>query len=289
MSKTVGGTAETIRSQTVGVIGLGRMGGPMARHLTRGGYRVVGFDTGDIAAATADCLAEILADPESVGRAAFMTLVVVPGDEDVRSVCLAPNGLFAADLAGSLVGICSSVRPETVAALDQPARRANAGLLDIPLTKGVRAAEAGTMTILAGGEPSTLERARPVLECFATAVHHVGALGAGQVAKTVNNILLWSNMVAMAEALQLGAALGLTPATLRTALGDCSADSWVLREFDRIIPTWPRKDMDIAVSLAGDAGLTLPVLAAVGHAVPGYDRATLDRILAAEPGRQSEN
>lgn len=268
------------RPSTVGVIGLGRMGGPMARHLVGGGYRVVGFDTGDIAARTAACLAETLANPASIGRAAFITLVVVPDDEDVRAVCLGPDGLFSVDLAGGIVGICSSVRPETIRALAGPARQAGAELLDIPLTKGVRAAESGTMTVLAGGRPAVLAQARPVLDCFATAVHHVGALGDGQAAKTVNNVLLWSNMVSMAEALRLGASLGVSPRTLRGALADCSADSWVLREFDRIRPTWPRKDMDIALSLAEQAGLTLPVLAEVARAVPDYDRTAMDRILA---------
>ncbi len=289
MSETSAGTAATSRPQTVGVVGLGRMGGPMAQHLARGGYRVIGFDTADAAAQTATCLAATLADAVSVGRASFMTLVVVPDDADVRSVCLGPTGLFSADLAGGVVGICSSVRPETIVSLAGPARHANAELLDIPLTKGVRAAESGTMTVLAGGEPAVLARARPVLECFATAVHHVGELGAGQAAKTVNNVVLWSTMVSMAEALRLGASLGVSPVTLRRALGDCSADSWVLREFDRIVPTWPRKDMDIALSLAAQTGLTLPVLAAVTHAIAEYDRVALDRILAAEPNQKAED
>lgn len=287
MSETAGDPKDATRPYTVGMIGLGRMGGPMAYHLARGGYRVVGFDSGDIAAQTAACLSEVMADPASVGHAAFITFVVVPDDEAVRAVCLGSHGLFSTGLAGGIVGICSSVRPETIRSLAEPARQADAELLDIPLTKGVRAAEAGSMTVLAGGGSAVLARAQPVLDCFATTVHHVGGLGDGQTAKTVNNVLLWSNMVSMAEALRLGAALGVPPRILRGALADCSADSWVLREFDRIQPTWPRKDMDIALSLAEQAGLTLPALAEVARTVPDYDRTALDRILTNEQGRNT--
>lgn len=271
-------------ASTAGVIGLGAMGAPMSAHMVRAGFKVVGCDPDAAARARVAPAVECLPNASAVARRALLALVIVPTDDDVVGVCTGDGGLFAADGAGRIVAICSSVRPETVRALEQPAARAGYGLLDIPLTKGVRAAEAGTMTLLAGGDAGVLRRAMPFLECFSAAVHHVGGLGAGQIAKTVNNLLLWANMVAVAEALNLASRLGAAPEPLRAAMQDCSADSWVLREFGRIVPTWPAKDMQNALAMAAAAGVDLPLMQTVAREVGAYDVRTLERILA---GRQA--
>jgi len=270
---------------TAGLIGLGAMGAPMAAHVARAGFTVVGCDP-DAAARrrTADVVGH-LPSPSAVARRAELTLVIVPTDDDVMQVCAGKDGLFTVDGMGRIVAICSSVRPETIHALERPATQAGFDLLDVPLTKGVRAAEAGTMTLLAGGDAGVLARATPVFECFSAAVHHVGGLGAGQVAKTVNNLLLWSNMVAVAEALTLAAKLGASPEAMCRAMQDCSADSWVLREFGRIVPTWPAKDMQNALAMAKGSGIDLPLMQAVAREVGVYDRRALARILKGDkPG-----
>ncbi len=254
----------------------------MARHLVRAGFRVSGYDPDRAARRRVADMVTCLASPAAVAESAALTLVIVPTDTDVLAACRGNDGLFAADGTGRIVAICSSVRPDTVRALEQPAGRAGFDLLDLPLTKGVRAAEAGTITLLAGGDAEILRRAIPFLTCFSAGIHHVGGLGAGQVAKTVNNLLLWSGMVAVAEALRLGARLGTDPAVLREAMQDCSADSWVLREFDRIVPTWPAKDMENALATAAAAGIDLPLMAVVAAQVGAYDRNVLNRILAGE-------
>ncbi len=270
----------TATENTVGVIGLGRMGGPMAGHLARGGYAVTGYDPD--AAASKAAVADCLASPAEVMRRSFMALVIVPGDEDVISVCTGPDGLFSGDAAGRIVGICSSVRKETIDSLAEPAGAAGVDLLDMPLTKGVQAAIDADMTILVGGDSAVLDRARAVLGCFATAVHHVGGLGAGQVVKTVNNLLLWSAMVAVSESLKFGSALGVSPNALLPALKDCSADSWVLRQYADMQPTWPVKDMENALAMAEQAGLTMPLMDEVARVVGDYDRTAMDKILNGE-------
>lgn len=269
---------------TAGVIGLGAMGTPMARHMVRAGFRVTAYDPDPAAGRRVADSVACLENPAAVARSAALSLVVVPTDDDVLAACTGSGGLFAADGTGRIVAICSSVRPETVRALADPASRAGFELLDLPLTKGARAAEAGTMTLLAGGDAGVLQRAWPFLECFSSAIHHVGGLGTGQIAKTVNNLLLWSGLVAAAEALQLAARLGADPAVLRTAMRDCSADSWVLREFERIVPTWPAKDMENALAMAAAAGAELPLMNTVAAQVGAYDRDALRRILAGEHG-----
>lgn len=267
---------------TAGVIGLGAMGAPMAAHMVRAGFKVFGYDPDAAARRRTADVVEFLPYPSAVARQAELTLVIVPTDDDVTQVCTGKDGLFSADGTSRVVAICSSVRPETIHALERPATRAGFDLLDVPLTKGVRAAEAGTMTLLAGGDAGVLRRVIPVFQCFSAAVHHVGGLGAGQIGKTVNNLLLWSNMVAVAEALTLAAKLGASPEAMCRAMQDCSADSWVLREFGRIVPTWPGKDMQNALAMAEGAGVDLPLMRAVAREVGAYDRRSLERILKGE-------
>lgn len=270
--------------RTAGVIGLGAMGGPMARHMAEGGFSVVGYDPDPAARDRAGRGIECLPGPAEVARRSLLTLIVVPNDEDVLSVCGGVGGIFSQPGGGRIVAVCSSVRPETIRALEQPAARAGFDLLDVPLTKGVRAAVAGTMTLLAGGDGEALARATPFLECFSTAIHHVGGLGIGQVAKTVNNLLLWSGVVAVAESLRFAARLGADPAILREAMMECSADSWVLREFGRIVPTWPAKDMENALAMAASAGIALPLMNRVAEEIGACDQETLNGILAGEQG-----
>ena len=270
--------------RTAGVIGLGAMGGPMAGHMAEGGFAVVAFDPDPPACERADARVACLATPAEVAQRSHLTLVIVPTDEDVLSACTGIDGIFSQPGGGRIVAVCSSVRPETIRALESPAAAAGFALLDIPLTKGVRAAVAGNLTLLAGGDADALAGARPFLECFSTAIHHVGGLGIGQVAKTVNNLLLWSGVVAVAESLRFATKLGADPAALRDAMMDCSADSWVLREFDRIVPTWPAKDMKNALAMAAAAGIELPLMNRVAEEIGACDQETLNRILAGGQG-----
>lgn len=265
----------------VGVVGVGRMGLPMARRAAAAGFAVTVFDTDparqSAAAAAGLGVAASLGD---LAATAELALVVVPSDEDVLSVCQAPDGLTAMLAPGALLAVCSSVRPETVRAVGEAAAGRGLRPLDLPLVKGIRAAEAGTMTVLAGGAAVDLERARPLLMSFATRVHHLGPVGAAQATKTVNNLLLWANLAAAAEALAFGAAQGLEVGRLRAALADCSADSWVLRELDQIQPVWPRKDLLNALVVAEAAGCALPLTEKVTEVIGKLDRAALDRLLA---------
>ena len=259
-----------------GFVGLGRMGLPMARHAAKAGFPVTGYDID--AAALARCPGDGASSAKAVAAAADVVLVIVPTDEDTVAACLGPDGALAAARPETVVVLCGSLLPETVRRIG--AAGGPAGILDVPLTKGVRAAESGDMTLLVGGETRHLERARPILQSFSTAIHHLGPLGSGQIGKTVNNILLWVNLKAALEALDLGRRLGIAPAAPRRALYDCSADSWVLRELDRIQPTWPGKDLDNAMTLAGTVGLSMPLAERTAAAWPSRDQ--IDKILASE-------
>ena len=266
--------------KSVGLVGVGRMGLPIARHMLAAGFGVIVFDlnAGSVAEAeAAGCrVAESL---PALARASDVVLVLVPTDGDVTTVCSADKGLLAGAGSGTVIALCSSLLPETVMRVADEASALGVRVLDVPLTKGARAARSGTLTLLVGGDEAALEEVRPVLETFSTAIHLVGPVGAGQVVKTINNILLWTNLAALVEALELGARLGVDADRLREVLMDCSADSWVLRALPTIEPTWPGKDMDNALKMAGGAGLALPLANTVRQRMTGFSRGDIDKVL----------
>ncbi len=265
----------------VGIAGVGRMGLPMARHVLAAGFDVVAFDLDSDALGAAEAAgARPAPDPAELARECDVVLVVVPADDDVRAVCLGERGILGAARPGAVIAICSSVLPATVAAVAAQASARGVGVLDAPLTKGVGAAQAGTMTILVGGETAHLDQARAVLECFSEKIHHLGPVGAGQAGKTVNNILLWVQLAAVCEALDLGARLGVPAERMRAALEDCSADSWVLRQLPNITPTWPEKDLENALGMASGVGCPAPITAAVAARAGEFSAAAIGRLLA---------
>ena len=273
----------TLRPQSlrVGLVGAGRMGLPMARHILAAGFALTVFDTDAEALTAAKALGAATCKSLS-GLAANrdVLLVLVPTDEDLRAVCSGEGGLAANARAGTAIVVCSSVLPETVREVAGQAARHGVSVLDAPLTKGVRGAEAGCLTILVGGEAPVLDRVRPVLKSFSTAIHHLGPVGAGQVGKTVNNILLWVHLAAAREALELGARLGVAPERLRAALQDCSADSWVLREMPRIQPTWPVKDLENSLHMAAGVDHAMPLTETVAARAGDFSAEAVRRLLA---------
>ena len=265
------------------------MGRPMARHVAGVGFPVLAFDAhAEAMKGIEEAGIKPAASPTAIAANADFIIVIVPTDEDVLSVCCGGDGLIAGAAPGSIIAVASSVRPETVRAVHDEAGERRIGVLDMPLTKGVRGAEAGDMTLLVGGAEDDLEKARPVMECFSTAIHHLGPVGAAQVAKTVNNLLLWANLVSVFESLEYGGRLGVDPARLRDALLDCSADSWVLRELELIQPTWPAKDMENALRMAKERGLDLPLGEKVAELVAAVDRPAIKRLFAAAEGADSK-
>jgi len=245
----------------VGFVGLGRMGLAKAKHVLKAGYFVSGFDIGSDPLASAEYVGvQTKTSARAVAAASDIIIVIVPSDEDVAAACEGSDGTFAGTKPGSIVVLCSSLKPETVQAMADGAPD-GVSVLDCPSTRGPEAVDAGTLALLVGGDADVLERARPVLETFSEVIHHVGPLGAGQIAKTVNNILLWCNMRTTMEVLGMAKDLGLDPEAMRQAMFDCSGDSWALRRLPKIQPSWPVKDMKNAMVLANQAGTDIPMTA----------------------------
>jgi 3-hydroxyisobutyrate dehydrogenase-like beta-hydroxyacid dehydrogenase len=240
-----------------GVIGLGAMGGPIARHLSTAGIptTVTDLDEAAVEAATTHGAARA-ADPAAVAAAAGVVIVVVATDAQLRDVLTGTQGVFAGARPGTVVLLSSSALPETCRELAAAAPE-GVDVLDAALTGGVRSAEAGRLTLLVGGDPAALDAARPVLPAWTAAVHLLGEVGAGQVGKTVNNLVHWAQISAVAQALELGRRLGGDVPKLRMAMQDSPTDSRTLREMDQMRFTWFEKDITNAEEMAAGTGADL--------------------------------
>lgn len=253
----------------VGIVGLGKMGRPMARHLGRAGFAVLGYDASAAAraAAEADGIA-LAASPGAVASASDFVIVVVGFNSEVEAVMLGRDGIAGAARAGLVVGIASTVAPETMIRLGARLGASGIALLDMPLTRGEGAAEAGGLLVMAGGDAAAFEACRPALASFADTIIHLGALGAGQVGKMVNNLILWACISANHEGLRLGERLGVDPERLRAALIDSSAGNWALKTRPEEAPMpWAEKDMRIVLAEADRVRLSVPLCGVVKEVV----------------------
>ena len=268
--------------QTVGVLGLGAMGAPIVRHLLDAEVPVVVLDLDDRAVSDAvERGAKAVDDAASLGGTSDVVLVIVPSDDDVRSVCLGQAGLLAQVSAGGTVLICSSVRPDTCGLLAEAAP-AGVAVLDAALTGGVRGAVDGTINLLVGGDATALDAVCPQLDPWTKSVHHLGELGAGQVGKTANNLVHWAQICAITEALELGRRWGIGVPALRQALMDGPTDSRTLRELEQMRLTWHAKDLANAVIMADAVAWELPVGRTAQAVMPAITVERLARLLAGD-------
>lgn len=248
----------------IGLVGCGRMGSAIAGHLLAAGWPMTVTDVSPEAVATlVERGAKAAGSPGEVVAASDLTLVVVVDDAQVRQVVRGQIGVLAGAGEGRVVAICSSVRPDTCREMAEAGLRQGIHVVDVALVRGERGAEAGELLLLCGGPEAVIDTCRPAFDAFASDVSRVGDVGAGQVAKTVNNILLWACIRADLEALRLGRALGVEPSVLRSVLALGSGANRPLAEWDRHRLRWPAKDLEAAIALARDAGVDLPLVQAL--------------------------
>jgi 3-hydroxyisobutyrate dehydrogenase-like beta-hydroxyacid dehydrogenase len=263
-----------------GMIGLGAMGLQMARHMAAKGFTVAGFDVAAEPMRRAEALGIALrASPAAVGTQADVVIVMVATDAQVREV-IASSGLLTALPPGAVICIASSVAPETCRELAALAAQKSIGVLDTPVVLGQQAADEGRLTIYVGGEPAHVDRARPVLSAFGQRVLHVGGSGAGQIAKTLNNLLLWACMSANMEVLTLAKRLGADVPRMIEALGEGSGANWSLARWGESTGKWAEKDMDVALDLAQAARVPMPLAALVDQLMKGINQERMRALLS---------
>lgn len=258
-----------LSGRTIGIVGLGLMGRPMGRNLMAAGARLVVHNrspgpVGEMAAEGA-----VPADsPRAVAEEAETVIVMVADTAAVEAVVSGPDGVVAGVSPGSLV---IDMGTTAFTATQEFAKRvADAGgdYVDAPVSGGTVGAEAGALTIMAGGTEAAFARAGPVFEVLGGRVTHVGGTGTGQVAKAANQVIVGLTIGAVAEALTLARRAGADPAKVRQALRGGFADSRILElHGQRMIDgdfrpggraTIQRKDMAQALELAAGLGLELP-------------------------------
>lgn len=237
----------------VGVVGLGKMGRPVAQRLAECGFDVVGHDTrpGADQGCRDDGIAFVRSAREVAARS-DATLVLVGSDEEVLStVTDAELGVLAGAVSGHVVLLGSTVAPATSTTLGRLAAPHGVEVLDAALCRGEAPARDGALLVLAGGPEDVFQRWRHVLDAIGSDVHRIGALGAGQVAKMVNNYLLWLTVVGNYEGLRLAARMGVDLTALRAALLQSSGANWALETWERPRPMpWAEADMAIVMDCA---------------------------------------
>jgi 3-hydroxyisobutyrate dehydrogenase-like beta-hydroxyacid dehydrogenase len=258
----------------IGILGLGAMGRPMARHLLAKGYEVAGCDPSAAACERVAALGvAIVASPRALAERSDAVLIVVGFDAQVERAVFGASGLSEAARPGLIVAMGSTIAPSYARDLARRLEGSGIVLLDMALTRGEPFAEAGTMLILGGGDAAAFAACEPAMRCFASDIFHLGAFGAGQVGKMVNNLILWACMSANDEGLRLGEALGIDAEKLRAALIHSSAENFSLSARAEERPTpWAEKDMRIVLQEAATAGLDLPLSVLVKDRIADFKR-----------------
>jgi len=240
------------------------MGGSIGGHLLAAGWPVTVTDVRTEAVERmAAAGATVAATAAEVAAASDAVLVVVVDDEQVRQVVLGTGGALDGAPPGTIIAICASVHPSTCRDLAGEAAARGVTLIDVALARGERGAELGRLLLLCGGPEAAIQRCRSAFDSFSSDIVRVGGVGAGQVAKTVNNVLLWSSLRADLEALRLGRALGVEPSVLRAAVALGSGANRPLSEWGEHRLRWPGKDLEVALALAEEAGVDVPLLHAL--------------------------
>lgn len=258
----------TNSKERVGVIGIGRMGMAMVKHLIKAGYAVTVMDIDAESVAKALAMgAKSAASPASLGKQADFAILGVGYDEEVNQVVLGQDGLLDSMAKGAIIAVSSTVAPDTVKALNQAASSKGIGILDAPICRGRWFADEGKLLALFGGDDPVVLRGRAVYGTFCSDIAHLGEVGQGQVAKAINNLLLWVNSIGLIEAGRIAESTGIDLVKLREALMMSSAKSQALEDWDQTSFTWALKDMQIVSKMTDQAGLSLPVTGAVKELV----------------------
>jgi 3-hydroxyisobutyrate dehydrogenase len=245
------------------------MGEPMCRNVrVRGGYRVLAFDRDPAPLERVQAHGvEAAANVGALVHASDIVLAALPSGRILDELAHAGGGLLASVRSGQIFVDLGTSPVSLSRALGAEFAERGVRYLDAPVARTRQAAEAGTLSVMVGGEAATLEAVRPVFACFAEEITHCGALGSGQVTKILNNMVLFQTVAALSEAYAIARRSGVDPELLFNTLGKGSADSFALRNHGMkaiVAQTFPlrafsveyaQKDLAYALELAADAGV----------------------------------
>ena len=266
--------------KNIAFIGLGNMGGPMAANLVRNGESVVVFDlVADAVKQLEDKGAMAAASPQEAVKNADVVVTMLPAAQHVKSLYLGEQGIIAHAKTGALFIDCSTIDAQSAKEVGAGAINAGYAFIDAPVSGGVAGAAAGTLTFIMGGDDAAVSRAKPVLKHMGANLFHAGELGAGQIAKLCNNMLLSVLMTGTSEALQLAIANGLDPKVMSDIMLQSSGCNWTLQKYNPcpdVMDNVPssnqyqggfmvklmNKDLSLAMEAAQQVGASTPMAAA---------------------------
>jgi 3-hydroxyisobutyrate dehydrogenase len=254
----------------IGFLGMGAMGGPMARRLVQSGFSVLGYD---VSAARAEAAAKdgvtVARSPSAAAETADVVLSSLPNPAAVRAAYLGPDGAVSVLRRGAILVDMSTIDPATWAEVSEAARARGAESLGAPVSGGPGEAGSGRLVFLIGGEADVIDRCRPVLDTLGGEIHHLGPLGAGHIVKIVNNVMSMCNVAVAAEAMVLGVRAGMDPQRLFEVLSTSGGRSHhFLKRFPNVLAgdftpyfsiALSRKDLSLALQMA--ESLKVPMLA----------------------------
>jgi 3-hydroxyisobutyrate dehydrogenase-like beta-hydroxyacid dehydrogenase len=223
---------------SVGFIGVGNMGNPMAGNVLKAGFPMTVFDKHAPAMENlVQAGAHRAASAREVIERSEIVLTCLPASPDVEAAYLEPGGLVECAKRGMVLVDLSSVLPSTPRKIEPRARERGVSFLEAPVSGGVSGARAATLAIMAGGDPEVLDRARPVLRAIGPNIFHVGPVGAGNTVKAINNMMACVNSLAMMEGVAVGVKAGLDPMTVYEVVKASSGGSKALeRIVTAIVP-----------------------------------------------------
>ena len=287
----------------IGFIGLGTMGIRMAERLLKAGHELVVHNrTRGKEEQLAALGARRAATPAECAAQRELVITMVSDTPDVQAVVLGDDGAVIGMEPGSILVDMSTISPATTRRLAAALAEHDVDMLDAPVSGGSEGAATGGLSIMVGGDAKVLARARPALDVLGKTVTHVGAIGAGQVAKAVNQVVLAGTYASVAEGMALAQAADVDAQAVLRALGSGAAASWVLenRAANMLEGNYPlgfrtrlhRKDLGIALAAARDLGVTIPIAAFVeqletGLVKQGYgdeDMSNIARVVRRQSG-----
>ncbi len=256
-------------TEQVGFIGLGIMGQGMARNLLKAGFSLTLWNrTASKVEPLVKAGAQAASDPADVAARSDVIVICVSDTPDVEAVILGERGILTGARAGSLVIDCSTISPIATRKLAAKLAEAGVAMLDAPVSGGCEGAVQGTLSIMVGGDPKDFERALPILQAMGQKITHVGASGAGQTVKLVNQILVVGTTLGMCEALLFAQAGGVDLEKALEAVSAGAAGSWMLsnRGPQIIQRDWrpgftidlQQKDVRLILGAADELGVPLP-------------------------------
>jgi 3-hydroxyisobutyrate dehydrogenase/2-hydroxy-3-oxopropionate reductase len=275
MSSIASKTYETVAPKKVAFLGLGVMGFPMAGHLARAGHSVTVYNRSPAKAQAwvAEFGGTAKATPREAAMDADIVFSCVGNDDDLRAVTLGADGAFAGMAPGAVLVDHTTASADVARELYGAAKNLGLAFVDAPVSGGQAGAQNGLLTVMCGGDAAAFEKVQPVAMAFSRAFTLLGASGAGQLAKMVNQICIAGLVQGLAEAIAFGQKAGLNMTQVLEVIGKGAAQSWqldnrgktmVADQFDfGFAVDWMRKDLGLVLDEARRNGARLPVTALV--------------------------